>query len=135
MKRTTLKESFKTIRNRYLILKAALEVAEDELNMLEESYLKQAGRKEDRIYKIEDEDAFNLHNLKFEELTKAEWKEYLSIKDAKKRLECELIKISLDLVPLPNQQKAALKANAKTNYTVNQKLINLALRLDINTVA
>ena len=131
----TLKEKFKSVRGSYLFLKAAAEAADEELKQLESDYLKKCGLSESFIFCIEDEELFEYHSGRFSKLTQSEFSLLVDINQQLKKQEDHLILEALNLVPLPQKERQTLLNGYKKNYKIKKKLIELALKLDINTVA
>jgi len=120
--------------------KALLETLEEQEKQMEQAYIaahnivNSDGTVPERIYCIEDDDAFDKAN----EESSAEIDacglaaERNVAREALKAAEDKLIAYGLSIAPASIRN--TLERGAKNNYTIRQKLIDLVLRLDTSTV-
>lgn len=126
----------------YMIAKANLKVAEHSHNTAEIAFLKNKGilnpdgTAPKLIYMIEDETEMEAVGAEFDEIpeNKHMWEEILAAREALKIAEVKIIDYALNVVPIPKKEKDILTESAKTNYTTQQKLIEIVMSLDVSTL-
>lgn len=130
----TQKDRFVLVRSTYYNFLKSLKAADALISDLQKEYLKKAGFNCTVIEDIEDDELFEFHSKQFEEEAKSEIALLKKISEQLYRVENVLIERGICLVQLPKGEKRILEESAKSNYTIRRKIINLILRLDVNTI-
>lgn len=126
----------------YMIAKANLEVVEKSHHAAEIAFIKSKGivnpdgMTPEWIYRIEDEAAMEAVGVEFDEVpeNKRMWEEILAARETLKTAEENLLDYALNVVPIPEKEKAVLTESVKTNYTIRKKLIDAVMKLDVSTL-
>jgi hypothetical protein len=135
-----MKSTTNSIQRAYMVAKALVDTLEAEEQKRDHQYIidhnivNPDGSIPEYVWCIDDEEAFSKAN---EELGKIEVESGLQDKfnvarEALKIAEEKLIKYGLSLAP--THEREVLTKAVKENYKVREKVLDLALRLDVSTV-
>lgn len=129
------KREFLKARNAYLIAKAACEVAKEESDATERRLVKRHGFGNNLIWTADiDTDTFESLCVEFENECSREISELNAAKATLATAEKRLAEIAIKDIPLPAAERAAFAQKVKSNAAIRDKVIDLALRLDVRTI-
>lgn len=131
----TTKQLFTETRNQYLLCKAEKVAKAEELHKLEENFLKSKGFNDiSRIYCISDDTLFEKLDNEFCFEYANEIAEHDTLCSTMYQLKLMFAQVSLELMPaLPQIQYLQQQINKK-NVTIIDKVVELALKLDTQTI-
>lgn len=129
------KTEFLKAKNAYVIAKAACEVAQEEHDAAECNFVSNHGYGKHLIFTLDiDDETFDSLCAEFERECSGEISELNSAKETLRAAEKRLAEIAIKDIPLPAAERAAFAKKVQTNAALRDKVIDLALRLDVRTI-
>lgn len=129
------KTEFLKAKNAYVIAKAACEVAQEEHDAAERNLVSHHGYGKHLIFTLDiDTETFESLCAEFERECACEILELDSAKKTLRAAEKRLAEIAIKDIPLPAAERAAFAQKVQTNAALRDKVIDLALRLDVRTI-
>jgi hypothetical protein len=119
------------VQKNYMITKEAFQAVNTAMNNREREFLKDKGRPEDRLLKIEDDTTFELLNEEFSALTQDMWADLVTARCAFNNAEKALVSYALSISPAGIRE--TLRRGCR-QVIIRERLINLVMTLDTRTV-
>lgn len=117
-----------TYAQNYLTAVAALEVAIEEENELEEKFLADRGYSEKRIFTITDDEEFDKLNNELGTIMENNGFQARRYELTENKVAAEEALINFALSIVPEKEKAILEKAAKSDWKTRQQIIDLAIR-------